>query len=274
MLKTRATRVSGLLSEPFQSNWAVEKQRYRIFNDTAAVALSDGSRRLLIGVDSPEQLIVAGHRGGAFEIGATAYLPVVNATAERIAAEALHTLLPDLDRYEASTEDADQRAWRRARAEQRIAMAVPDDAIEAFTWRKERSACWPHARGQTATATVSEPGDSVTITARLSLAAVERVLAGPLLYEPRRPWRQITWIYSPVGRRLAAAYRSLRPLRNDVRPGTDIYDTTELGCTLGEHFSVHLRLPAPQRATPTALLDLSVTSGVNLAVALIPNLSH
>ncbi len=262
-----ATRLPAIATR----TWTHEKDSYQIYNNQPAAALTDGSRRILVGKDSGSTL-VAGH-GGPFPIAAHVYVPNSQATADRFAAEALRTILPDLDKWAARSEDDAQRTTRRIRAQQAIAMAVPDSAIKDFTWQGD-GARWPHSRTATAGATLGEDSHTVTITAPLTLATAERVL--PLLLSPprRRPWRTIKSVYSPVGRRLVAAYPGLSILHNQARCGTEMYDTTELG-QLADHAPiVRLILPAPQRATPEARLHLTATTGLDLAVALIPKLAH
>ncbi|WP_329492953.1 hypothetical protein [Kitasatospora herbaricolor] len=216
---------------------------------------------------------MAGYCGGPFPIGAHVYIPSSQATAGRLAAEALRTILPDLDKRAARSEDDEQRTRRRIRAQHAIAMAVPDSAIEGFTWQGDE-ARWPTSRYGTASATVNEDGHAVTLTAPLTLAAAERAL--PLLLSPpgRRPWHRIQSVYSPVGRRLVAAHPTLRILANQDRCGTATYDTIEIGRLSDNAPIVRLHLPAPQRATPEARLRLTVTTGLDLIVALIPKLAH
>ncbi|MEV7929661.1 hypothetical protein [Kitasatospora sp. NPDC088779] len=272
MLDVLAQQMATELPTIATRAWAHEKEPYVVFNNNPASALTDGFRRILVGQDGTS-VIVAGYNGGPFPIGAHVYVPNSQAGPERLAAEALCTVLPDLDKRAARAENDIQRASRRIRAQQAIVMAVPDSAIGAFTWRGD-DARWPHSRYATASATVSGDGHAVTVIAPLTLAAAERVL--PLFLSPprQRPWRTIRSVHGPVGRRIAAAHPNLRPLTNQARLGTDTYDTTVLGQLADTAPIMRLHLPAPQRETPGARLQLTVTTGLDLAVALIPKLAH
>jgi hypothetical protein len=78
-----------------------------------------------------------------------------------------------------------------------------------------------------------------------------------------------------VGRLLGAAHPQLAPLTNRLRPGTNHYDTIELGRKTDDRGpSVVLTLPAPARATDHTPITISTTCGVDAATVVIPLLSH
>ncbi|MGY0466748.1 hypothetical protein ACW14Y_41795 [Kitasatospora sp. cg17-2] len=197
MLDSLARQMATQLPTIATRAWTHEKESYQIYNNEPAAALTDGARRILVGKDG-DSIILAGHHGGPFPIGAHVYIPNCQATAGRFTAEALRTILPDQDKRTGRSENDAERTTRRIRAQQAIAMAVPDSAVEDFTWQGDQ-ARWRHSRHAVASATVNEDGHAVSIAAPLTLAAVERIL--PLLLSPprRRPWRQIRSVYSPVG---------------------------------------------------------------------------
>ncbi|MFJ1936674.1 hypothetical protein ACIOGZ_28945 [Kitasatospora sp. NPDC088160] len=277
MLNDLALSVTELLPKPATQprSWTLEAEPCVLFNSSPAAALTDGARRVLIGQDSPDTLIVAGHYGHAvpFPIGDYEFVRVDQAAPQRIASAILRTILPDLDQHAARTEGSGRRLLRRMRAQHTLVLAVPEGAIASAVCEGQ-SLCWTPSPGTAAKATVNERGDMVTITAGLTLATVERALPVVLPHGPS-PWTTLNSVYGPVARRLIAAHHGLRTHKNEDRPGTDIIDTTELGYTAVDRpLSVALKLPVPQRATPTARVTLTTTTGLDLATALIPKLSH